>query len=117
MFSIVPWLALVLLVERLPAEQVARLSGGVAALEARSVAIGGRTHIDVFGSPQDRAVLARAVAAARVSLGEEAFAAAEAAGRALAFDALLDELLAALEDGRARALDAGCAATHSSPTA
>ena len=41
--SFVPWLALVLLAERLPAEQVARLSGGFAALAARSAAIGGRT--------------------------------------------------------------------------
>ena len=65
--SFVPWLAAVLLVEHLPAEQVARLSGGVAALEARSAAIGGRQLIDVFGAPQDRAVLARAVAAARES--------------------------------------------------
>ena len=40
--SIVPWLAPVLLVEHLPAEQVARLGGGIAALEARSAAIGGR---------------------------------------------------------------------------
>src|SRR5215210_2708643 len=98
MFIIVPWLALVLLVEDLPVEQVARLSGGIAALEARSAAIGGRTHIAVFGAPQDRAVLAQAVAAARVELGEAAFAEAEAAGRGLSFDALLDALLAVLEE-------------------
>ena len=100
MISFVPWLALVLLAERLPAELVARLSGGVAALAARSAAVGGRQLIDVFGAPQDRAGLAQAVAAARETLGEAAFAAAEAAGRALSFDALLDELLAVLEDGR-----------------
>jgi DNA-binding NarL/FixJ family response regulator len=97
-FSIVPWLALVLLVEDLPVEQVARLSGGIAALEARSVAMGGRTHIAVFGAPQDRAALARAVAAARETLGEEAFTDIEAAGRALTFDALLDELVAIVEE-------------------
>ena len=38
------------------------------------------------------------VAAARTSLGEEAFASAEAAGRALSLTAIVDELLAALED-------------------
>jgi DNA-binding CsgD family transcriptional regulator len=97
--SFVPWMALVLLVERLPAAQVARLAGGVASLEARSAAIGSRTDIDFFGNPQDRAMLVRAVAAARAELGEAAFAAADAAGRALTFEELLDELLAVLENG------------------
>ena len=97
--NFVPWLATVLLVEQLPAEQVARVSGGIAVLVARSAATGGRNLIDLFGAPQDHAVLAQAVAAARTTLGEEAFASAEAAGRALTFDALLDELRAALEDG------------------
>jgi predicted ATPase/DNA-binding CsgD family transcriptional regulator len=97
--SFVPWLAAVLLVEHLPAEQVARLSGGIAALEPRAAALGGRQRaIDIFGAPQDRAVLARAVTAARETLGDEAFATAEAAGRALIVDALLDELLAALDE-------------------
>lgn len=97
MFSIVPWLATVILSDRLPAEQIVRLSGGIATLEARSAAIGGRTHIDVFGSPQDRLVLAQAVAGARDELGEAAFAEADAAGRALCFEGLLDALLSSLD--------------------
>jgi predicted ATPase/DNA-binding CsgD family transcriptional regulator len=97
--SIVPWLALVLLVERLPAAQVARLTGAMAALEERSAAMGGRMPIEVFGSPQHRLVLTRAVATARASLGQTAFAAADAAGRALSFGEFVAELLAVLEDG------------------
>ena len=97
--SFVPWLATVLLAERLPADKLARLHGGVAALAARSAAVGGRDLIDVFGAPQDRAVLARMLAAARATLGESAFAAADAAGRALAFEEILEELLAVLEAG------------------
>ncbi len=97
MFSIVPWLATVILSDRLPAEQIVRLSGGVATLEARSAALGGRTHIDVFGSPQDRLVLAQAVSGARDELGEAAFAEADAAGRALTFEALLEALLSSLD--------------------
>jgi predicted ATPase/DNA-binding CsgD family transcriptional regulator len=103
--SFVPWLASVLLAERLPAERVARLSGGVAALEARSKAVGGRTAIDVYGAPPDRAAFERVVAGARATLGDDIFAAAEAAGLAHSFEALLDELLSALADGE-RALAA-----------
>ena len=97
--SIVPWLAAVLLVERLPAEHVARLGGALARIERRSAAIGGRTAIDIFGAPHDRAVLAQAVDRARQTLGEAAFAAADAAGHTLSFAELIDELLAALEEG------------------
>jgi predicted ATPase/DNA-binding CsgD family transcriptional regulator len=97
--SIVPWLALVLMVDRLPAEQVARLTGAMAALEERSAAMGGRMAIDVFGSPQHRLVLARAVATARETLGQAAFAAADAAGRALSCAELVGELLAVLAEG------------------
>jgi DNA-binding CsgD family transcriptional regulator len=96
--SIVPWLAAVLLVERLPAEQVARLGGAIATIEKRSAAIGGRTAIDIFGAPDDRAALAQAVDRARQALGEAAFAAADAAGQTLSFAELIDELLAALEE-------------------
>jgi DNA-binding CsgD family transcriptional regulator len=98
--SIVPWLAAVLLAEHLPAEQVVRVGSGVAALASRVVATGGRTMIDIFGAPHDRARLAQAVEAARETLGEAAFASTAAAGRALTFDELLDELLEALEDGK-----------------
>jgi DNA-binding CsgD family transcriptional regulator len=97
--SIVPWLAAVLLVERLPAERVARLGGAIATIERRSVAIGGRTAIDIFGAPHDRAVLTQAVAAARETLGEAAFATAEAAGRTRSPAEIVDELLAVLEQG------------------
>jgi predicted ATPase/DNA-binding CsgD family transcriptional regulator len=97
--NFVPWLATVLMADHLPAEQVARLNGGIAVLVARSAAIGGRNLIDIFGAPHDRVVLAQAVAAARTTLGEEAFASAEAAGRALSFTEIVDELLAVLEDG------------------
>ncbi|HEX5991921.1 MAG TPA: LuxR C-terminal-related transcriptional regulator [Thermomicrobiales bacterium] len=96
--SFVPWLATVLMADHLPAEQLARVHGGIAVLVERSAAIGGRNLIDIFGAPHDRAALARMVAAARTSLGEEAFASAEAAGRALSLTAIVDELLAALED-------------------
>jgi DNA-binding CsgD family transcriptional regulator len=105
MCSMLPWLAMVLLAERLPAEQLARLAGGMAALTALGSTVGGRTAIDVFGAPQDRAALAQAVTRARKTLGEEAFAHEEAAGRAFSFDELLEALLAALaEEG---ALSAG----------
>jgi DNA-binding CsgD family transcriptional regulator len=97
--SFVPWLAAVLLAERLPAAQVARLSGGVATLVARSAAIGGRQLIDVFGAPSDQVALAQAVAAARATLDEAAFAAADTAGRALSPDEFVDELLDTLEQG------------------
>jgi DNA-binding CsgD family transcriptional regulator len=97
--SIVPWLAAALLVERLPAEQVARLGGAIATIEGRSTAIGGRTAIDIFGAPHDRAVLTQAVTAARETLGQDAFAAADAAGRALSHAEIVDELLAMLEVG------------------
>ncbi len=83
--SFVPWLASVLLAERLPAERVARL-GVVAALEARSRAVGGRTAIEVYGAPLDRAGFERVVAEARAALGDDVFAAAEAAGRDLSFE-------------------------------
>jgi predicted ATPase/DNA-binding CsgD family transcriptional regulator len=112
-FSFVPWLALVLLVERLPVEQVARLASGVAALAARSEAVGSRQMIDVFGSPHDRLVLARAIAAARETLGDAAFAAAEAAGRALTFEELLDELLAVLGDNEVALATTTSGAPHS----
>jgi len=78
---------------------VARLGGAIATIERRSVAIGGRTAIDIFGAPHDRAVLAQAVAAARETLGEAAFETAEAAGRTLSFAEIVDELLAVLEEG------------------
>ena len=97
--NFVPWLATVLMADHLPAEQVARVNGGIAVLVARSAAIGGRNLIDIFGAPHDHAVFAQAVAAARTTLGEEAFASAEAAGRALSLTEIVDELLAALEDG------------------
>ena len=97
--GLISWLGLVLQAERLTAEAVARLAAGVAALVARSVAVGGRNAIDGCSALQDRAALTQAVAAARETLGEGAFSAAEAAGRALTFDALLEELLAALADG------------------
>jgi non-specific serine/threonine protein kinase len=103
MFSIVPWLATVILAGRLPAEQIVRLSGGLATLEARSAAIGGRTHIDVFGSPQDRLVLTQAVAAAREELGEAVFAEIDAAGKALTFEELLDAALVSLDQASANA--------------
>jgi predicted ATPase/DNA-binding CsgD family transcriptional regulator len=96
--TFVPWLAAAMLVERLPAEQGAILSGAIEALEARSAVIGGRTLITLYGSPQDYATLATAVARARATLGEEAFAEAQGAGRALAFPDLIDELLAASGD-------------------
>jgi predicted ATPase/DNA-binding CsgD family transcriptional regulator len=99
MVSIVPWLALVVLAERLPVDQFARLSGGLAALQERSAAIGWRTTIDVFGAPQDRTVLEHAVSAGHVFLGEEAFTAAEATGRGLSRAAIIDEMLVALKDG------------------
>ena len=102
MFSIVPWLVTVILSERLPAEQIVRLSGGMATLEARSAAIGGRTHIDVFGSAEDRLALAQAVAGARDELGEVAFAEADAAGRALNFEELLDALLVSLDEAQSQ---------------
>ena len=101
--SIVPWLAAVLLVERLPAEHAARLGGAIATIERRSAAIGGRSAIDIFGAPHDQAALTQAVATARETLGETAFAAADAAGRTLSFAELIDELLAMLE-ARERAL-------------
>ena len=97
--SFIPWIAIVMLVERLPAEQRTRLEGAVAALAARSAAVGGRHFFEVFGSPGDRAVLERALATAREALGEAAFAAADADGRVIAFEDLLDELLAVLNDG------------------
>jgi DNA-binding NarL/FixJ family response regulator len=97
--SFVPWLAAVLLVGHLPAEQVARISGGIAALTEQSAAIGGRTAIDIFGSPHHHLVLTQAVAAARRTLGEAAFGAGEASGRALSLAELIDELVALLEDG------------------
>jgi predicted ATPase/DNA-binding CsgD family transcriptional regulator len=97
--SVVPWLAAVLLVERLPAEEVARLGGAIAAIEGRSAAIGGRTAIDIFGAPHDRAVLADAVAAARETLGEAAFTMADTAGRTLSSVEIVDELLAVLQEG------------------
>jgi non-specific serine/threonine protein kinase len=96
--SIVPWLAAALLVDRLPAEQVARLGGAIATIEGRSAAIGGRTAIDIFGAPHDRAVLTQAVTAARETLGQDAFGAADAAGRTRSFAEIVDELLAMLED-------------------
>lgn len=101
LIGIVPWLALVVLVEYLPAEQVARLGGAIAALEERSAVLGIRTAVDVFGPPHDRAKLAQAVAAARASLGDAAFTAAETAGRTLAFAEVVDELLVVLEDADA----------------
>jgi predicted ATPase/DNA-binding CsgD family transcriptional regulator len=97
--SIVPWLAAVLLVERLPAEQVARLGGAIATIERRSAALGGRTAIEIFGAPHDSAVLAQAVATARETLGEAAFATAAAAGRTLSLAEIVDELLAVVEAG------------------
>ena len=49
--SFVPWLATVLMADHLPAEQLARVHGGIAVLVARSAAIGGRNLIDIFGAP------------------------------------------------------------------
>jgi DNA-binding NarL/FixJ family response regulator len=97
--GIVPWMAAVLLAKRLPAEQVARLGSGIAALEAHSVEVGGRNIIAISSTPQDRAVLEQAVAAARETLGEAAFATAEAAGRARSLAEIVDELLTVLDDG------------------
>jgi predicted ATPase/DNA-binding CsgD family transcriptional regulator len=96
--SSVPWLAAVLLAERLPPEQVARIGGALASLAEWRELIGGRTAIDRFGAPQDHAHWKRTVARARETLGEEAFLAAAAAGRGLSFTALVDELRALLED-------------------
>jgi DNA-binding CsgD family transcriptional regulator len=101
--SIVPWLALVLVVDQLPAEQVARLTGAMTALQERSAAMGGRMPIEVFGSPQHRLVLIRAIAAARETLGEDAFTVADGIGRSLTFSEFVAELLAVLDVG-ARAL-------------
>ena len=115
MMSVVPWMAAVLLAKRLEAERGARLIAAATALAARAAAIGGRSAIAVYGAPVDRALLARTWAAARAVLGEERFAAAEAAGSALTFDEVLDEAIAALdvvEAGAAVAAEVSAQSEH-----
>ena len=96
--GLVPWLAAVILAERLPAERIARLLGGVKAPRVRIAGGEGRIFADLYGAPADHAALARAAAAARATLGEEAFAAETAQGEAFSFEELIDEALAGLEE-------------------
>jgi non-specific serine/threonine protein kinase len=97
--GLVPWLSLVMLAPRLPADQLALMSGGITTLASRSVALGGRSLIELFGSSADHASLAQAVADAKSTLGDERFTAAQAAGSVLTFEELVDNLLAALAAG------------------
>lgn len=96
--NFIPWVALVLLAEHLPARQFARLAGGLQALSTRYSATGGRSTIDAFGSTKDHATISRALDAARATLGEVAFAAASNEGRELSFGDLLDEFTTLLAD-------------------
>ena len=100
--GVVPWLAAVVLAERLPAERATRLLAGVAAEMARVAKGGGRSLIDIYGTPADRAALVRVAAMARATLGDEAFATATAAGGALSFGELVAEALAALDEVETR---------------
>lgn len=115
--SFIPWLAAVLMVQRLRAEQAARLGGAVAALTAQSLAVGGSGPMDHWDLPHHLTRFAQAVAAARESLGEDAFAAAEASGRALSLDEIVDELLSALEDELAVSAPRGSVRTVNPPLA
>ena len=96
--TFVPWLAAVLLAERLPAERLVNLTAGVASLIEREVAGGRRNTIETFAAPADRATLDRITAAAQAVLDEADFAAAAAAGRARSFAEVLDEALALLDE-------------------
>jgi len=78
---------------------VARLGGAITAIEKRSAAIGFRPMISIFGAPEDRAVLTQAVERARRTLGETAFATADAAGQTLSFAEIVDELLTVVDEG------------------
>lgn len=96
--SIVPWMAAVLLVERLPVERTVRLVAGIETLTDRVRDLGIRSAIDVYGAPRDHAALAQAGSAARKALGETAFAALKAGLRTRSFAEILDEALAVVDE-------------------
>ena len=92
-----PWMAAVLLAPHIPPERIARLTMGVEMVRARAGVIGDRDFIAVYGSPEDHAVLERATSAARVVLGEAAFAALQTQARTLTFIEVIDEALALVD--------------------
>jgi non-specific serine/threonine protein kinase len=94
--NFIPWVALVLLADHLPARQFASLAAGVQALATRYSTPGGRSTIDAFGSTKDHATISRALAAARTTLGEAEFASASNEGSELSFGDLLDEFITLL---------------------
>jgi predicted ATPase/DNA-binding NarL/FixJ family response regulator len=98
MFGLLSWLAAVILADYGSPERIARLSGGIAALKERASRMSSRSAIDVFGAQRDHDRLARAISAARATLGDAAFQRAEAEGRTLGVDHLLAELLALADD-------------------
>ena len=65
-----------------------------------------RVEMGSCRDPADEGLLAPLIAKARATLGDEAFAAAQAAGRALSYEAALVEVRAWLEAGVAREADA-----------
>jgi DNA-binding CsgD family transcriptional regulator len=96
--NFIPWVALVLLAGSLPAQQVARLAGGVHALATRYSSAGGRSTIEAFGSPKDHVTISRALEQARETLGEAEYASASAEGAKLGFRDLLDEFVRLVVD-------------------
>ena len=60
-------------------------------------------------TPEDDAVLMRSIACAREELGDASFAAEEAAGRALTYEAAVDDARLWLSEPAAEPNDIGCA--------
>jgi non-specific serine/threonine protein kinase len=96
--NFIPWIALVLVADHLPARQFACLAGGVHALATHYSSTAGRSTIDAFGSTKDHATISRALDAARATLGEAEFASASTEGRELGFRDLLQEFITLLAD-------------------
>ena len=103
--NFVPWIALVLLADHLPPQQVARLASGVQALATRYSTTAGRSTIEAFGSPKDHLTVSRALDAARSALSEEAFATATNEGHDLSFGDLLEEFITLVADSEVALAD------------
>ncbi len=96
--SFAQWLAAVIVAPFIPPQRIARLVLGVETLRAQAVMVGTRAMIVVYGSPEDHLVVERATSAARVVLGEAAFAELQTQAGTLTFIEVIDEALALVDE-------------------